>query len=236
MYAKACNTPSNVSYSEILALVTGVLRDAKGQFRASVYEVDYEGQRAIWKDMNAHLWLLRRSMGAALVREANILCHLHSIPGIPAVLAIVGKAGFVMEKMEGECLPRHRDHWLTLQYFNALRELILKMHERGVAHGDLRRMNILCNVATQQPRLIDFGTAHLLRENSNPIRRWIWQETCRIDLQHYAKIKKSYFPKQLTAEEQAWLDYKPFYYRLGHFFRNSIYRPIRRCINSRKQR
>ena len=235
MAATKTDSPQVLTSDELRSRPLLVMRDGKGHFRASVYEVEVGGKHAIWKDMNDRIWMLRKIMGAALLREARILRHLHELPGIPALIATVGCAGFVMEKMQGECLPSRKNHQLTPDFFDSLRDLILSMHNHNVAHGDLRRLNILCDMATQQPRLIDFGTANILETAHNPLRQWIWKETCRIDLQHYAKIKKAYFPLEMTAEEEEWLDYKPFYYKVGHLLRNSIYRPIRRRVHPRKR-
>jgi serine/threonine protein kinase len=149
------------------------------------------------------------------------------MPEVPKLFGMVGRHGFVMEKMDGVRLPRRKQGELSPEFFDALKSSLLKMNRLGVVHGDLRRKNILVDPQTQNPMLIDFGTAIVAGESAGWLRRTLWRKTRRIDRLHYAKLKEYYLPGHLTREEKVWLANAPWYYRLGSFFRSRVYRRLK---------
>lgn len=228
MTGMAVEQPLTVDRGRLKSSIVRVIRRGRHLFHPSVYEVDLDGRIAVWKDIGEANWIGRRLMGPVLLREAKVLQHLRGLNSVPAIFGVVDNAGFVMEKLEADCLPRRRNNYLSPAFFDALRTEILAMHKHGVAHGDLRRLNILVEKWTGRPRLIDFGTALLLDKTCGSMRRSFWRKLRRIDLMHYAKIKHSYFPDELTEEEKRWLAYAPWHYRIGHFYRWHVYKPFKR--------
>jgi len=216
--------------------VVNVMRRGRSGHHPWVYEVELDGRRMVWKDAGPANWIFRRIMGAVLLREARVLKRLEGMASVPALFGLVGDAGFLMEKLDAEPLPRRRDNFLSPAFFDALLSEVTDMHRRGVAHGDLRRLNILVERWTGRPKLIDFGTALMMKKHTGPLRRSLWRKSRRIDLMHVAKIKHYYFPDQLTEDEQRWLAYAPWHYRLGHFYRWYVYRPLKRYARFRRRR
>lgn len=51
-------------------------------------------------------------------------------------------------------------------FFDALQNYVLEMHERGVAHCDLMPRNIMIDKSTGKPRVIDFGRAKRISSGS----------------------------------------------------------------------
>ena len=73
---------------------------------------------------------------------------------------MTGRGDLILEYIEGQS---YRDKQYELagnqSFFQELLDLILNIHNKGIAHGDLKRKdNILVN-NDNEPFLIDFGTA-----------------------------------------------------------------------------
>lgn len=196
-------------------------------WRPTVYVARLEERLVVWKDMGGALWPFCLFLRPLLRREARALAALAGMPSVPQCLGMVGRDGFLMEKLEAERLPHLDETGLDLAFFDALLAELRAMHARGVSHGDLRRKNILVETATRHPKLIDFGTAVLLGPTPGPLRLAWWRRACRIDLLHYAKLKEHYLPGALTEDETRWLHDTPWYYRLGRLLRGRIYRPLK---------
>lgn len=236
MSAASDNRESTTFNREQLAgSIINVIRESNSGWHPSIYEVEVGGRRAIWKDIGKSNCVIRSLMSLVLMREARVLRRLTGMASVPGLIGTAGRCGFLMEKLDAECLPRRRHNYLTPSFFDALKVEIQAMHGRGIAHGDLRRLNILVEKSTGRPKLIDFGTAVTLKKHSGPLRRTIWRKTRRIDWMHFAKIKHSYFPDQLSEDEQTWLAYAPWHYRVGHFWRWNIYKPIKRYVRAKRK-
>jgi len=220
--------PARFRPSELEQAIVAVIRRGQSSWQPDLYEVCLNERVMVWKDMSRRPWIFRRIFGAVLRREARALQALGGFPGAPRLLGLAGRDGFVMERLEGQRLPHLKDNDLPPAFFDALLRALRAMHAAGVAHGDLRRKNVLVEPgAPPRPRLIDFGTAIVLGPRPGPIRKALWRRARRIDLLHYAKLKEHYLPGSLTPEEKRWLAYAPWFYRLGRLYRARIHRPLK---------
>ena len=193
--------------------------------QANVYAYEIEGRRVAVKDFGCRPWPIRRWWGRwVLRREWNRLERLRDVAGIPQPIGWVDSDAFVMEWVDAERMPYLEENSLEPAFFDRLGELIANMHACGVAHGDLRRKNILVDGA-QNPYLVDFATAFLAGPGRH--RQRMFQRICRIDDLKVVKLKSDYCPDGLTdAERQLLARSDPLLLRIGHFFRNSVYRPF----------
>jgi len=193
-----------------------------GQADVCAYET--EGRRLVVKDFRRRPWWVRRWWGRwVLRREWARLERLQGISGIPRLLGWVDADAFAMEWIEGDRLPRRKDHFLRPIFFERLERLVAEMHARGVGHGDLRRKNILVDKG-QNPYLIDFATACL----AGPKRRHrhILERYCAVDRLKVAELKQAYCPDSLTNDERRSLDRLPLLLRFGSLVRKRVYRPF----------
>jgi hypothetical protein len=213
--------------AEVERAVVGAIRRVRVPWTPTVYETRLDGQLAVWKDLGDRPWIVRAIVGPTLRREAGVVQALSSLPSVPRLLGLVGRDGYVMEKLEADRLPHLKDNDLTPEFFDALWAELRAMHDLGVAHGDLRRKNILIDTNDRSPKLIDFGTAVVLGENPAYFRRSVYRKVRRIDQMHYAKLKEYYLPGSLTPEERHWLEHAPWHYRLGKLYRTRIHRPLK---------
>ena len=205
---------------------TQPLKAARSVVGPDVWLLERDGLRFVLKDFRGRAWLFRNTWGRiAVSRETTAYRRLDGIPGVPRLIAQLDGFGFVMEFMEGSVLPtRSQRHELGMGFFDALNEVVGMMHDRGVAHGDLRRKNILVD-AQRRPVLLDFETATIRRDwwFSRRFFRMIQQ----VDRLKVLKIKHKYFTLRSTPEEVALLENPPWFLRAGRFVRRSLYAPIK---------
>ncbi len=195
--------------------------------QADIYLLNIDGTRLVLKDYSGRSRVWRFLIGrVAIRREARAYRHLAGIRGIPRFYGQVDPLSLVIEYIKGERLPSRKKRGnLSIEFFQNLSHLVHEMHERGVAHGDLRRTNILV-AETHQPYLLDFATALCVDEKTLGLKRMAFERLCRIDRITVAKLKARYFPEGLDDSERAELEKIPFYLKAGRFIRKKIYRPF----------
>lgn len=199
------------------------------------------GEKYVMKDFSGRPAGIRQTWCRFMAaREIEAYRLLQPVDGVPHVIAVLGPECFVMQHMDGQPLPRRKigRKILSADYFAKLDALIRAMHEAGVAHGDLRRRNVLVS-ETGEPRLIDFETAWTRGES--PLRHRLFDAIARIDRITVLKIKDRYFPGTLTPDEQREHDAVPWHLRVGRFLRQYVYglltaKGIRRLVSPTKRR
>jgi len=222
--AERVNGRISLQRADVTALVPVWTHEGRSLGQADVCAYEIEGRRFVVKDFRPRPWLIRRGWGRwVLRREWNRLERLQGIVGIPRLLGWVDGDAFAMEWIVGERLPHSRHGVLEPPFFERLERLVAEMHARGVAHGDLRRKNVLAD-RDQRPYLIDFATAHLT--GANFLRRRLFERICRIDRLKIIELKADYCPNALTEDERRSLEDRPLSLRLGHFARKKLYRPF----------
>lgn len=211
---------------------TTIIRHAPNFMQADVYLArDENGEQFVVKDVSkrpkaARSLYIRR----ALRHECATLRRLESVPGIPRCRGFHdGPDRLVMTYLPHQrTLPGNREHHRSEfpppEFFAQLGDIVEKMHVCGVAHGDIRRRNILVN--HDSPCLIDFATA--VHHDGRPgwLHRRLFEFVRRIDTIKVLKLKQAYYPNSLTAAEAVELERKPWLLRVGEFYRRRIYRTL----------
>jgi len=184
-----------------------------------------DGGKYVLKDFSRKALPVRVGWGRLVLgREAAAYQALAGVAGIPGLVSRPSADSLVMEWVDGKPLPRRKQsHILGDGFFTKLERLVHEMHERGIAHGDLRRRNILVN-ADGEPRILDFETC--IRRDAGFPQAQFFATVCRIDLITITKIKAKYYPHALSEEEQRRLASAPWHLRLGRFIRQKIYGPL----------
>jgi predicted Ser/Thr protein kinase len=214
----------------VLRMCEPVLHAGRSMAQADIYPLTYENQSAVLKTFHARpAWVRRVWAERVAAREVRMLTRLLGMRDVPQLLATCGRAAFVMTRLEARRLPARKESPPHPEFWNRARTLIEEMHTRGIAHGDLRRKNLLMNEAATEPFLIDFATAvsrpgaGAPHNFSNALKHFLYKRCRRIDRITFVRIKAAY-KAPLSPEEQAWLDAEPWYLKLGRFWKHYIYR------------
>lgn len=143
--------------------------------------------------------IVKQAMGSPLARwfrrwmirrEHRVYLHLAGIAGIPKCFGLSGGDRLVLEFIDGHPLKLSTDELEDRdRFFAALLELLQSAHRAGVAHADLKRKENILVTPDGMPFLIDFGSAVTCTDTSGALRRWLFRQACRIDMNAWTKHK-----------------------------------------------
>ncbi len=198
-----------------------------------------DGVKFVMKDWSTRPFFFRDTWcRIAASREIRVYEKLRGMHGVPQLICTLGHHGFIMEWLDARPLPRTKMRdILGLEFFTHLSRLVDQMHERGVAHGDLRRRNILRGL-DGLPRLIDFETA--VHASDSADGGHVFKAVCQVDHITVLKIRARYFPDSVTEDERRILSEIPWHLKAGRYLRQNLYAPMtkkgRKRLEKRKQR
>lgn len=144
-------------------------------------------------------WLRRRM----LRKEARVYRQLAGIDGLPGCYGLVEGRCLVLEHFDGKPYRQadipHRD-----LFFAELRKMIDAMHERGVAHGDLKTRDNILVTSDGLPHIVDFGIAMLRRPRGGPLNRWWFELFRQFDRNAWIKLKYKGRMDAIETPDLAW--------------------------------
>lgn len=196
-----------------------------GGTRPDLRVVDYQGKKIVVKDFKKSDILFRLIVGPILIRrEYGALKKLKGIKGIPQAICKIDRYAFAIEHVVGESLENHPTYRLENDFYKNLKTTIDRMHERGVAHCDLRSRGNVMAIDSNTPCVVDFAACVFLGRGINPFSRWLFRQFVLADNQAVLRIKNRISPSLMTQEEKAALGIPlPFETparKFGSFIRN----------------
>ncbi len=189
-----------------------VLRRGGGS-RPDVLRVRCGDGEAILKDQNGCDTAFARLLGPLLAwREARALRRLHGLAGVPDLLDRPDSRSVLMAYVPAVPITKaaHSD-WPA--FFAALDRLLEAMHERGVAHCDLRSPGNTLVDEAGEPVLVDFvASVHDSRPWNMP-GRWLFGLCCGVDRKAVIKLKAIVAPELVTESERPLLEHRSVLHR-----------------------
>ena len=164
--------------------------------RRNILSHGYQGYTYVF-DTGGKRLVVKAPMGGALSRfvrtrmllnEYKVYTRLAGMSGIPACYGFVGGKYLVLEHVPGKPI-REAPVEDSPQFFDALFRRIQAMHQRGVAHGDLKRKDNILVVDGSHPYLIDFGVAVIRKKGFAPFNRYLFGLFKRWDFNAWLKLK-----------------------------------------------
>ncbi|TVQ37640.1 MAG: hypothetical protein EA370_06780 [Wenzhouxiangella sp.] len=130
-------------------------------------------------------WRLRQ---ATLLREHRAYMRLNGLAGFAPCYGLIDRQFLVLGHISGEPFRlAHIDN--RERFFELLLTSIQAMHQRGVAHGDLKRKDNLLVSDGGKPIILDLGAATLLKTGFHPLNRRLFRFMCQTDLNAWIKLK-----------------------------------------------
>ncbi len=205
-------------------LTVCVLREAWGA-RPEVRLIELEGRRIVVKDYAGSATLSKRLVGAFLVRrEAAALRRAEGMRNIPRVLARLGACALMEEYIPSEQITNLDEPELDREFFKRLTEMVRELHRRGVAHGDLEKLDNILITPEGEPALVDFAAAIL--GGGNPLAALALPYVQQSDFRGIYKLKERYAPDLLSEAERKFLHNRPqaerVFRRLRVYVRNPV--------------
>jgi hypothetical protein len=152
------------------------------------------------KDFAPRGALVRATIGPWLTsREVRAYQALAGHPAVPRFLYRIDAIAFAVEYRPGRRMSRKLAGELRPDFFEALRAAVRGLHQRGVAHLDLRhRSNVLAD-AEGRPVLIDFASAVCFRPGALAARR-VLPLLARFDLRALEKWRERLLPQETRSD------------------------------------
>jgi len=182
-------------------LTVEVLRRA-WRARPEVRHIRLQGEEAVVKDYGRGGSFFKRwILGTFLARrEATALRRAEGIPNIPRVLATPQPWSIVIEYVESTPVTALRNQELAPEFFEALSRMVECIHQRGMAHGDLEKLDNVLVTPEGEPALVDFAAAIIA--GANPLAALALPYIRENDRRAICKLKQKFAPELLTDDER----------------------------------
>ncbi len=194
--AQCMQIPGDIHQAESTVLVSG-----KG-VKADLHQVQWQGAALVVKTFLNKPAPVRWFGRYQIMREARAYRRLEGMTGIPVLHDGPDPYTLVLDYVEGQRLTRiRREPTPKRPVVEKLHGLIIAMHERGVAHLDLRRRDNILVDPDGDVHLIDFATAHVSSPGTLR-RRFLFPRFRSIDRSAFLKWKRLLTPEDLTEREE----------------------------------
>jgi len=138
----------------------GVLRKSSNT-RPTIWVIEKDGIRAVVKDFSRNRFLFRHIAGRFLIwREAKAYGRLAGIKGVPAFYGVIEGLALAVAEIPGRSLENlEKEVLLPFHFFDAMENLVNAIHQRGVAHCDLKRAPNTLLGADGMPYIVDWAAS-----------------------------------------------------------------------------
>lgn len=175
-----------------------------GQTEPEVALIVYGNARAVLKDYARTPGWFGRIVAPVLIwRETSALRRLAGITGIPAIHRQLDARGVLIEYLPATPWPQAKPPEMA---YERLAVLVAAMHERGVAHCDLRAPSNMLVGEDGTPYIVDFVARVCRGAGWNLPWNWVFREFVGADESALAKLRKRFAPRLLTHADEALLN------------------------------
>lgn len=159
--------------------------------------------RAIFKDYARTPGWFGRVLAPILIwREASALARLAGLRGIPAIYRQLDARGLLIEYLPGTPWPQAE---VPQAAYTRLAALVDAMHERGVAHCDLRAPSNLLVGADGTPYIVDFVARVCRGGRWNAPWNWLFRQFVAADESALAKLRVRFAPALASEADRTLL-------------------------------
>jgi len=173
--------------------------------RADMVLVEYDGQRAVVKDYLGRGYLFRMVVARWLTgREHRAYRDLAGVPGIAQHCRRVDPFALAVEYVPGRNCAQIVGGELGPEFFARLHRIVAGIHDRGLAHCDLKKDTNVMVTAEGEPLVLDFAAAMWRDTWFWPLRwfaRWLFGRFAHDDVRAIYKLKAKLAPHLLTEAE-----------------------------------
>lgn len=194
-------TVETLTLSNLLEKKTGTLRKPSST-RPALYRIELGSARAVVKDFSANGRVFRNLIGRFLVwRERKAYRRLKGVQGVPDFYGVVEGLALVLEEIQGRSIEGlDREKKLPPQFFKALRDLLERVHVRGLCHCDLKRAANVLVGSDGEPYIVDWSAALLEREFRFFPASLIYKRFLLDDSHAVIKLQLRHCPEAISPE------------------------------------
>ncbi|MFW5866368.1 MAG: hypothetical protein ACOCX2_01040 [Armatimonadota bacterium] len=220
----------HLTRADVNRLTVEVYRSA-WRARPEVRRIRMWGCDAVVKDYGRSSNIFKHVLGAFLaMREAAALRKAEGLPGVPRFLALARPWMLVTEHVDARQVTdldeEERERLLTPAFFERMTGLVAQLHGRGIAHGDLEKLDNILVDADGAPAVVDFAAA--IMSGMNPLSALALPYVEENDRRAVYKLKSRLAPDLLTEEEDVKLHSRSRVEVAFRRVRKYIRRPVKR--------
>lgn len=189
--------------SDLPAVRRGVLRQGTST-RPILWIIEEDGIEAVVKDFSRNGFFYRNIVGRFLIwREEKAYRRIRGLKGTPKFYRVIDGKAIVLERIRGESLEGlERQKRLPRSFFDALEALLSEVHERGIAHCDLKRAPNILLGHDGSPYVVDWSAAVCRSELPFfPLRR-IYRRLILDDFHAITKMQLRHCPEEVSVERR----------------------------------
>jgi len=221
---------TELSRESLEELTVHIARPAQAA-RPALRVVQVDQCELVIKDYATGGSYFKRLMGRYLVaREKAAYQRLQGLAGIPKYYGTVDSYALVLQRIKAYPVLEVAAQRLADNFLEGLADLVTGLHRRGVAHGDLEKLNNILVDQDGQAVLVDF-TASIMT-GSNPLATVLFPLLCDNDWRGVYKLTKQIAPHLLTAEQEEFLNHRSPMERLFRRYREPVRSFIKRWAGS----
>ncbi len=199
----------SIKISDIPRYRRKVLREPSST-RPALYLIQEDDVRAVVKDFSPNGNLYRNTVGRFLVwRESKAYRRLTGLKGVPCCFRSIEGIALILEEIPGKNIEDlEKEEMLPKEFFEELRKLVERVHERGLAHCDLKRApNILLGY-DGKPYIVDWSASISETESRFFPLNLLYKRFLLDDFNAITKIQLRHCPESVTPEEKRHYDYR----------------------------
>jgi len=181
----------------------GILRKPTST-RPVIWQIEENGVKAIVKDFSLNSFWFRNIAGRFLIwREKKAYKRLEGFTGVPALFGSIGGIALIIEEIQGTDIGSIEVvKNLDEMFLRNLKNLINRIHDRGIVHCDLKRAPNIMIGNDGNIYIIDWAASISKSEfNFFPLNL-IYKRFIQDDLNAITKIKLKYRPESVSLDEK----------------------------------
>ncbi len=197
--------------------------------RPPIWIVEEGGKKAVVKDFSRQGWFYRNVVGRMLIwRERKAYEMLQGIQGVPSLYRVIPGQALIIEAIGGQDLRNFEEELISMaqdgaeasaieekrkllssDFFVKLKKIVDEIHERGLAHCDLKRTPNIMIAKDGNPYIVDWAAFMTKGEARIFPLNMLYKLFLQDDYLSITKLKVNNRPDLATKEEhQAYHDYK----------------------------
>jgi len=193
----------SLKLSDIPKRQCGILRQPSSTSPV-IWILEQDGVRAIVKDFSLNGFLFRNIIGRFLVwREKKAYERLKGVMGVPTFYRVIEGLALVIEEIPGKNIESMETVVnLPNTFFEDLQVLVEAIHERGLAHCDLKRAPNIILGDDGKPYILDWAASISNKEFGFFPLSLIYERFIHDDLNAIIKIRLKHHPEEVSPEEK----------------------------------
>jgi len=217
-------TASELTRQQLDSLPSKTLRSGYGA-RPEVRIIRSDSRDLLVKDYHKGKSLFGRLLGRFLTcREKIAYERLKDLPGVPRYCGLLDPYALILEYVPSKHVQDVDPAQISADFFRLLSELVTNLHRRGIAHGDLHKLDNILIDDRGRPVVVDFTSA--IMTGSNPLVALVFRILCDEDRRGIYKLKNQVAPHLLSEQQRKFLNH----HSLGERIFRRIRDPIRSLI------